>query len=159
MKRLIQPAAALGCALAAMTGLPAKAASVRQEVVINAPPAFVWEALKDFGAIDKRLARGFVADAKMEGSARIVTFANGASARELLVDVDDGQRRLVYAVQSERLLAHSASAQVFAKGRRTRFVWISDFLPNELEPYIAAQMEAGAAAMKKTLEEDARSAK
>jgi hypothetical protein len=32
--------------------------------------------------------------------ARIVTFANGTVARELLVDCDDARRRLVYAVIS-----------------------------------------------------------
>jgi hypothetical protein len=94
----------------------------------------------------------------MEGAeARIVTFANGTEAKELLVDVDDEQMRLVYAAVGERLKAHSASAQVFAEGpEKTRFVWVSDFLPNELKPYIDGQMEQGAAAIKATLEADAK---
>ncbi len=135
----------------------AGAASVRKEVVIEAPPAFVWDALKDFGALDKRLARGFVTATRLDGGARLVTFANGSEARELLVDIDEEAMRLVYAIKSDRLIAHSASAQVSPKGKkRTRFVWIADFLPDELEPYLDAQMEAGAAAIKKTLEEDAK---
>lgn len=136
----------------------ANAASVRKEFIVEAPPSVVWEALKDFGAVHERLARGFVTDTRLdETGARIVTFANGTEARELLVDIDDERMRLVYAAVSERIVAHSASAQLFAEGEdKTRFVWMSDFLPNELKPYIDGQMERGAAAMKKTLEEDAR---
>jgi hypothetical protein len=92
----------------------------------------------------------------MDGEARIVVFANGSEARELLVDIDDARMRLVYAAISPRLVAHSASAQLFPEGKQaTRFVWIADFLPKDLAPYIDGQMELGAAAMKKTLEEDA----
>ena len=43
------------------------------------------------------LVPGFVLDARLDGDARIVTFANGTVARELLVDCDDARRRLVYA--------------------------------------------------------------
>lgn len=151
----------IGVALAAGAVLPlapslANAASVRKEVVIEAPPDFVWDALRDFGALHTRLARGFVVDTKMDGEARIVSFANGTEARELLVELDDDAMRLVYAVDNERLVAHSASARLFPEGEHaTRFVWIADFLPNEMEPYISGQMDAGIAAMKQTLEEDA----
>ncbi|MEQ8934656.1 MAG: SRPBCC family protein [Amphiplicatus sp.] len=151
----------LGVAVAGGAVLPlapsaANAASVRKEIVIDAPPEFVWNALRDFGALHTRLVRGFVTDTRLDGEARIVTFANGSVARELLVDIDDEAMRLVYAVDSERLIAHSASAQVFIEvGGKTRVVWMADFLPNEIEPYISGQMEIGAAAMKNTLEEDA----
>jgi hypothetical protein len=154
----------LGVAVAGGAVLPlapslANAASVRKEFVVEAPPAFVWEALRDFGAVDKRLARGFVVSSRLEGEARVIVFANGSEARELLVDLDDDALRLVYSAVSPRLLAHSASAQLFPEdGNRTRFVWTADFLPNDLKPYIDGQMEAGAAAMKKTLEEDTASA-
>lgn len=151
----------IGVAIAGGGVLPlasstANAASVRKEVVIDAPPEFVWSALRDFGALHTRLVRGFVTDTKLEGEARIVTFANGSVARELLVDIDDEAMRLVYAVDNERLIAHSASAQVFPEpDGKTRFVWMADFLPNEMEPYISGQMQIGAAAIKTTLEEDA----
>ena len=89
---------------------------------------------------------GFVTDTKLDGDARIVTFANGTVAREILVDCDDNERRLVYAIVSERIKQHSASAQVFAEGDgRTRFVWIADVLPNEIAPYMDAQMDLGLA--------------
>ena len=77
---------------------------------------------------------------------------NGTVAREILVDCDDKKQRLVYAIVSERIKQHSASAQVFAESDgRTRFVWIADVLPNEIAPYMDAQMDLGLLAMQKAL--------
>jgi hypothetical protein len=127
-------------------------ASIHKDFPIDAPADGVWDALRDFGALHTRLAPGFVTDCKLDGEARLVTFANGTTARELLVDCDDERRRLVYAVISERVTQHSASAQVIADGEaRCRFVWITDVLPHEIAPYVSAQMNAGAAAMQKAL--------
>jgi hypothetical protein len=93
-----------------------------------------------------------VLDTKLDGDARIVSFANGTVAREVLVDCDDARRRLVYAIVSERLKQHSASVQVFADGDgRSRVAWIADVLPNEIVPYMDAQMDQGALAMQKAL--------
>lgn len=127
-------------------------ASIHKDILIDAHPDDVWDALRDFGAVHTRLAPGFATDTKLDGDARIVTFANGSVARETLVDCDDKRRRLVYAIASERLKQHSASAQVFAESDgRTRFVWITDVLPNEIAPYISAQMDQGVLAMQKAL--------
>lgn len=130
-------------------------ASVRKEISIAAPAEKVWAALADFHAVHTRLAPGFVTDSKPDGDgARIVTFANGSSAREILVDSDAKMKRLVYAiVGSERITQHSASAQVIAEGANAcRFVWTADFLPNAIAPYIDAQMGQGAEVMKRALE-------
>src|SRR5947199_9812639 len=89
-------------------------ASIHKEIIIDASNADVWDALRDFGALHTRLVPGFVTDTKLDGHARIVTFANGAVAREILVDFDDTQGRLVYAIVSDRISQHSATAQVFA---------------------------------------------
>lgn len=127
-------------------------ASIHKEIIIDADPADVWDALRDFGALHTRLVPGFVTDTRLDGDARIVTFANGSVAREVLVDIDDNRRRLVYAIKSEKLTQHSASAQVFAEsGGRSRFVWIADVLPNEVAPYMNSQMDLGAAAIQKSL--------
>ncbi|ANW04767.1 SRPBCC family protein [Bradyrhizobium icense] len=127
-------------------------ASIHKEILIDANPADVWDALRDFGALHTRLVPGFVTDTKLDGDARIVTFANGTVAREILVDCDDARRRLVYAIVSDRIKQHSASAQVFDDGNgRTRFVWIADVLPNEIAPYMDAQMDLGLIAMQKAL--------
>jgi carbon monoxide dehydrogenase subunit G len=127
-------------------------ASIHKDIRIDAHPDDVWAAVRDFGAVHRRLAPGFVIDARLEGDARIVTFHNGTVARELLVDCDDARRRLVYAVISERVKHYSASVQVVADGEaRTRMIWIVDVLPNEIAPYIAGQMDQAVLAVQKAL--------
>jgi len=129
-------------------------ASIRKEIVIEASPKRVWDAVRDVGAVHERLAPGFVVDTRLEAGARVVTFANGLVARELIVDVDDEARRLAWAVVgSPRLTHHNASMQVFDDGdRASRVVWIADLLPNEIAGTIAAMIEEGLGTMKKTLE-------
>ena len=127
-------------------------ASIHKDIPIDASPADLWAAVRDFGSPHRRLVPGFVLDARLEGDARIVTFANGTVARELLVDCDDARRRLVYAVISERVKQHSASVQVAADGEaRSRLIWIVDVLPSEIAPYIESQMDQAALAMQKAL--------
>jgi carbon monoxide dehydrogenase subunit G len=129
-------------------------ASIRREMLIEARPADVWDAIRDVGALHERLVPGFVVDTRLEPGARVVTFANGVVARELIVDVDEAARRLVWAVVgSPRLTHHNASVQVFADGdRRSRVEWIADVLPNEIGDYMGGLMDQGLQAMKKTLE-------
>jgi carbon monoxide dehydrogenase subunit G len=129
-------------------------ASIRHEIHVEARPEQVWDAVRDVGAIHRRLVPGFVVDTRLEPGARVVTVANGLVARELIVTVDDGERRLVWAVVgSPRLAHHNASVQVFADGeRRSRLVWIADLLPDEAAPVIRGMIEQGMAVMKKTLE-------
>jgi carbon monoxide dehydrogenase subunit G len=124
-------------------------ASIRREVVLDAPAAAVWDALRDVGAIHTRLAPGFVVGCELEpgGAARIVTFRNGMTARELIVDVDDNARRLAWSVVGGRMTHHNASAQVFDDNGATRFVWIADLLPHELAPAIAGMIDEGISAI------------
>ena len=132
-------------------------ASIYKTVSLDAPAGEVWAAVADFGALHTRLVPGFVTDTQLDGDVRIVTFANGTVARETLVDCDDTRQRLVYAITSERLKQHSASAQVFAEANgRCRMVWIADVLPHEIAPYMDAQMDLGAAAMQAALARSAR---
>jgi carbon monoxide dehydrogenase subunit G len=121
---------------------------------VNVGAERIWEAVRDVGAVHQRLAPGFVMDTRLEEGARVVTFANGMTARELIVDVDDGARRLVWSVVgSPRLTHHNASLQVFAEGDgRSRIVWIADLLPDEVAGYIQTMIEQGMGVMKQTLE-------
>ena len=127
-------------------------ASIHKDIIIDANPADVWDAVRDFGALHTRLVPGFVLDTRLDGDARIVTFSNGTVARELLVDCDEARRRLVYAIANERVSHYSASVQVVADGEAgTRLIWIVDVLPHEIAPYMDAQMDLGAQAMQKAL--------
>jgi hypothetical protein len=129
-------------------------ASLRKELVLAAPAARVWSALRDFGAVHERLAPGFVTGAMMEGNdVRVVTFFNGTSARETLVGRDDTLRRLAYAILGGRAAHYAASAEVRdGDDGGCRFVWTVDVLPDALAPYIDDMMTRGAAAMKAALE-------
>lgn len=128
-------------------------ASIHKEILIQARPQDVWAAIRDVGAVHQRLAPGFVIDARLDGDARIVTFANGAVVRELIVDIDDQARRLAYAAVGGRTTHHNASMQVFAQGEnQSRLVWITDLLPNEVTAVLHELVEQGAATMKQTLE-------
>lgn len=131
-------------------------ASIRREMLVGADPKDVWEAIRDVGAVHTRLAPGFVVDTRLEEGARVVTFANGLVARELIVDIDDDARRLVWAVVGGRLCHHNASLQVFAHGEgRCRVVWIADLLPDDLAGAIARMIDEGMSAMKTTMESPA----
>jgi hypothetical protein len=131
-------------------------ATVRREARIEAPDGQCWDALRDFGALHKRLARGFVTDTTMVGPReRQVTFFTGAVATEVLVGVDEDLMRLAYAVVQGPMGSthYNASAQIVPDGAgRCRFVWIIDVLPDELSEAIAGAMDAGMRAMKTTLE-------
>jgi hypothetical protein len=131
-------------------------ASIHKEALIAAPADEVWAALRDVGNAH-RLFRGVLVDAHLEGDSRIVTFADGAVVRERIVSIDDGRRRVAYAAVRDGVLHHSASMQVFAEGQgSSRFVWISDLLPDTLAASFGPLIDQGTAAMKRTLEGPAR---
>src|SRR5258705_7735484 len=128
-------------------------ASIRREIQVEAPAEGIWEAIRDVGAVHTRLAPGFVVVTLLEDGARIVTFSNGVIARELIVDIDEEARRLVWSVVGGRMTHHNASLQVFADGDgRSRVVWIADLLPHELAGAIGGMIEQGMGVMKHTLE-------
>jgi hypothetical protein len=133
-------------------------ASIRREISIAAPPERVWDALRDFGAVHRRLVPGFLLDARTDGRDRVVTFFNGSVLRERLVDRDDDARRLVWWILPGPLgfEHHNGSAQVFADGDASRFVWTTDVLPDELAERLAPMIERGLDVIKQTLESAAR---
>ena len=88
-----------------------------------------------------------------DGDARIVTFGNGAVAREVIVALDDGQRRLVWSIVGGRFIHHNGAVQVLEEpSGGSRVVWIADLLPHSMAGEIAPMMEHGLAVMKRTLE-------
>ena len=128
-------------------------ASIRKEILTKARPDDVWDAVRDIGALHTRLAPGFVTDTRLEPGARVVTFGNGMVVRELIVTIDNDERRVVWSAVGGSLTHHNGSAQVLsvAKGL-TKVVWIADLLPDETASAISAMMEQGMAVMKQTLD-------
>ena len=127
--------------------------SIHKEISLVASPDAVWEVVRDIGAVHTRFAPGFVTGTAMDGpDERIVAFANGFVAREVIVDVDEARRRLAYSARSERLAHHNASFQVFADDSGTRLVWIADVLPAQAAATVGAMMEEGIACAKRALD-------
>ena len=127
-------------------------ASIRKDIAVAAPAAEVWDALADFHRVHERVAPGFLTGLVAEDGARTVTFSNGAVAREVLVDSDRERMRLAYAIPGGPMTVHMATVQVFEDGAdRSRIVWITDLLPDDLAGYIDSQMELAAPIMARAL--------
>ena len=128
-------------------------ASIHEEIQVQRPPDLVWDAIRDVGAIHRRLVPGFVVDCRLEGDSRYVTFANGMTIREIIVDVDDQTRRHSWSARGAPFTHHNASIQVFAEGADScRLVWIADILPHEIAGAVAEMIRQGLNTMKATLE-------
>jgi hypothetical protein len=127
-------------------------ASIRRQVLIDAQPDAVWDAVRDWDALHMRLAAGFVTDCRRDGTARIVTFASGAVLREEILGCDDEHRRLAWSIVDGPYSHHNGAAEVVSENSRTRFVWTADLRPDALAEPTAQAMEQGLAAIKRTLE-------
>jgi carbon monoxide dehydrogenase subunit G len=131
-------------------------ASIRRQIVIDADPDAVWDALRDWDALHYRLAARFVTDTQRDGTARIVTFASGATVREEILGCDQEHRRLAWSVVGGPYTHHNGAAEVLPDtGGCTRFVWTADLQPDTLAEATARAMEDGLAAIKRTLESGA----
>jgi len=131
-------------------------ASVIREVSLGVHPDAVWDALRDWGAVHKRLVPGFLLDARVDGRDMVVTFFDGSVVRELFLGADEEARRVAWAVADGSLgLTHySAPAQVIPDGaERSRFVWTADLLPDDLAGTVSGLMERGLATIKEAREE------
>ena len=127
-------------------------ASIRKEITTHVRPEFVWDAIRDIGALHTRLVPGFVVDTQLEPGARVVTFGNGMIIREPIIDMNDTERRLVWSAEGGQLQHYNASVQVLPDGSGSRVVWIADFLPHAAADTVGAMMEQGMGAMKQTLD-------
>lgn len=127
-------------------------ASVQKEILVDAPADIVWDALRDVGEVHRRLAPGFVTHAMLEGDVRTVTFANGMTVRERIVDIDDAARRYSYTLVDGKAQHHNASMQVVAVDQRhSRMVWITDILPHELAGFVRQNVDQAAPIIERTL--------
>ena len=131
-------------------------ASIRHEIVIDAPPEHIWDVLRDVGAVHERLLPGRVTDTRIEGDQRFLTFPDGHVIRELIVAIDDDARRLAYCVVDGArppVEHHHASFEVRPEGDRNgRLIWTTDVLPHALAAKIRIRIERGAVEMKQAIE-------
>lgn len=125
-------------------------ASICKEVVTRAAPAAVWEVVRDVGALHTRLVPGFVVATELVPGGRRVTFWNGITVIEPIVDLRDDTRRLVWtAIGGPLGLTHyNGAVQVFPReAGGSRVVWTADLLPDEAAAAVEQLMQRGAQVM------------
>lgn len=132
---------------------PADVNVVTTETAIAASPNKVWDAVRDVYAVDTRLVPGMITKVERAGDVRTVTFANGFVVKERIVAVDDRARLITYSAFGGKATYHVATMQVVGDGsNRSKVIWQTRFLPAELEPFIAQNMQVGSQVMKGHLE-------
>lgn len=130
--------------------------SIRQEFTVDADADRVWTVVGDWESGPAEMARGFVTSSRAAGAVRVVTFTDGAVARERLVARDDDARRIVYSVIGDAMQPEHDNAvmQVVPEGpQRCRFVWSRDVLPDELVEPMRSVMAAAAPFIRRSLED------
>lgn len=121
-------------------------ASIWWEEPVAVPAERAWASLRLVGMAHKLFSPVLV-DGAMEGNVRTVTFANGLVVSERIIDVNDARRRVAYSVLGDRFEHHSASMQIVPVDQAScRFIWISDFLPDERTALVQPLMEQGSRA-------------
>lgn len=126
-------------------------ASVTVEDELACPAERAWALLADFENPHKAFV-GVLTDARAEDGGRVVTFANGMEVREIRVDLNAERRRVAYAVVGGRFSQHAAAMQIVGNGGGCRFLWTSDFLPDDAAPLVEGLMRQGAEAFAKVAE-------
>jgi hypothetical protein len=127
-------------------------ASIIKEIDVAAGADAAWALLREVGAADKAFP-GVLVASRLDGDVRTVNFANGMEVKERIVNIDEQNRRVAYGVIEGRFTHHHGSMQIQALGDgRCRFIWISDFLPDEAEPLVQGLVDQGAAALRGVLE-------
>lgn len=129
--------------------------SMTKEVLTDANPDVVWDAIRDIGALHTRLVPGFVVDTQLVPGGRRVTFANGRTVEEPIVSSSDALRRLVWTAKAEGspCTHYNGCVQVHARAAGgSRVEWTADFLPDSAAPILEPMLNAGATAMRAALQ-------
>jgi hypothetical protein len=129
--------------------------SIAVEIVTDASPEMVWDAIRDIGALHTRLVPGFVLNTELVPEGRRVTFANGLVVIEPIISLNDELRRLAWTVQGTPSgpTHYNAAVQVYPREiGGSRVVWMADILPDQAATQIGVMMKHGAAAMSTAFE-------
>jgi Polyketide cyclase / dehydrase and lipid transport len=127
--------------------------SIYQEVHVNASREEVWRKVRDVGNIASLLPSVLTDSRLVSAGTRTCALVGGGEIVEEILGVDNQQCRVAYRiVQGPRQLSHhSASMQVFADGDGARFIWITDFLPDDATSGLADALATGSEDLARTL--------
>jgi carbon monoxide dehydrogenase subunit G len=125
--------------------------SIYRDFVIDASAAEVWRLLRDPCGVARAFA-GVLVDATHDGDVRTVVFSSGDKVRERIVATDEARMRVAYTVVGGRFEHHHASMRIVPDGeRRCRMIWVSDFLPDAVRPFVEPLIDEGCAAIIRNL--------
>ena len=128
---------------------------IRQTIAIDAPPATLWDAIADVGALHTRVAPGMVLSTELakDGAVRVVTFANGAVLHEDIISLDHETRELVWTAKGGPWTHHNAWLAVTDRADGGgEVIWTADVLPHSAGDIIAGFVAAGLQDMKQHFE-------
>lgn len=125
--------------------------TIRRETPLDVDAEHAWRALSDFGNAGA-LFSGVLTNCRRTGDMRIVTFANGLEVKERLIATDPAERRIVHTVEGGSFSHFNGAMQIVANGHKSTFVWVTDFLPDEMGANILPLIEAGCRAIKHNLQ-------
>jgi carbon monoxide dehydrogenase subunit G len=127
--------------------------TIYKEFIVEAPPQFVWDAVKDVGAAHTRLYQGYVTDTMFADGERTLTFANGVISKEHVISVLEDKRRLASVSGAGTARHYHAAWQVFPTDEHhSRVLWVVDVLSDALFDTVKEMVDLGSSAMKQTLE-------
>jgi hypothetical protein len=127
--------------------------SVTVDVLVEAGGAFTWDVVRDVYAVDTRLIPGFVVAVEKGPDSRIVTFADGMTVTERIVELDDDARRLQYqATEGGPLTHHLGTMIVREDDAGVHLVWTTEFAPASVVDHATTTMRTTAELMKKTID-------
>jgi carbon monoxide dehydrogenase subunit G len=117
------------------SGFGGRMANVTKTTYLSTGSDKVWEVLRDPGRANELIT--FLGEVTVDGNTRTCALGDDV-LEELIVDIDDATRRFVYSIRRGPLefAHHSASMQAIPEGEGTRFVWVTDFLPDEAAPAV-----------------------
>ena len=132
-------------------------ASIRKELDIAVDITKAWAALRSVGDAHRAFAP-VLADARLDGDMRTATFGNGMVVHERILDIDDLDHRVAYAVTDAPGVEYHHASMELVDGvpGHCRFIWITDVYPSEATSMVEPLIEAGAKALKKNLEDQGR---
>ena len=106
-------------------------ATVHREIPIDSTVDDAWKKLSNVGGINGMLS--ILSGASIDGDKRVCELEGGGTLEELIVSVDDDQRRVAYSITESpfNFEFHAASMRVIANGDTATFVWTTDLKPDE----------------------------
>lgn len=123
-------------------------ASGREQIVVAAPAAEVWEVVGDFGAVIDYVPG--VESLRLEGPDRIVGMG-GFEVRERLLSRDDDAMTITYTVLDGPMEHHEATMRVEAVDEGAEVSWSYEVVPDEMATVLGQIYGASLASLKDKL--------